>query len=277
MLLYGICKKDLYNYNIFNFCEFRDVIENDLDSIKNRFRNCDFQEDYVDKNYLNFKVLLYKGDIIGIASIEAIADYLGYNFYYVYSECTSDKEFLIDKDISRISNGRLLWCFILNYFYTINNNNSNFVVYNYPTESAFGYHVKMGMSKFSDLDYFTRFTLYKVFEDNYTKLNIENITAYESFNDATKIIDFETALSESYLFYFANSDINYGNLTDILESLPVSETVINSFKFNDNALAGGNKKRNKKTKKGLKKKSSKTKRAKKYKRKSRKRVKRKQI
>jgi len=271
--------KSLYDFDIFKFCEFRDVTLSDLDSIKNRFKNCDFQEDYLDKNYLNFKVLLYKGDIIGIASLEAIADYLGYNFYYVYSECTSDNTCLMktDKELCRITNGRLLWCFILNYFYTINNNNSNFVVYNYPTESAFGYHIKMGMSKFSELDYFTRFTLYKVFEDNNTKLNIENITAYESFNDATKIIDFETALSESYLFYFANSNINYENLKDIFISLPVSERIINKNDFNPDVLAGGNKKRNKKTKKKLNKKRKSKKKAKKYKRKSRKRVKRKQI
>ena len=275
-------KDSFYDLAIFQFCEFRDVEANDLDSIKERFMNCDFQEDYLDSNYLDYKVLLYKGDIIGIASLsDAIADYIGYKFYYVYSECTSDNTCLMkaDKELCRITNGRLLWCYILNYFYTINNNNSNFVVYNYPTESAYGYHVKMGMSQMSELNDFTRYTLNELFKDENTKLNIEKITAYKTFDDATKMKDFETALSESYLFYFANPDINYGNLKDIFNSLPVSEKLINFHKFNPNAFAGGNKKkrRNRKTKKRSKKKTNKVKKVKKYKRKTRKRVKIKQI
>ena len=233
-----------FDYDIFNYCEFRDANSEDIIEITKRFQNCDFFDDYIehtDDPY--YKVLLCNNVIIGIVALDDFNEskfdnHSNNRFYYVSSECTSDKSFLLEENNNpaRITNGRLLWCYILNYIFTQNKSKHNFIVYNEPTDESIGYHLKMGMLKASKLQ--NSQLIYQSFEQN-KELNVKEVEEYE---DDSKFVSFDEAIDETYLFYKANTKVNYNDMKSIIDSLPKSSSIFN-FALDPTKLVKNSKKR----------------------------------
>ena len=160
-------------------------------------------------------------EIYGICKI--IDDSFGigeYRFIYVDVRCT----FNTTSD-DYITSGRLLWSYILNHCFKVS---PKFVVYNFSTPQAKGYHLKMGMKPYAES------------EDIQKILNEEDVVKLpqikediQEYPDAAKELSLRT-VSEitstndagGSMFYVSNPRINYNNIYDIIMSLPLSETMM---------------------------------------------------
>ena len=144
--------------------EFRIPNENDIEQIQNNFTRCDWKDDLINdiqEHYVDtYRVLLSQNEILGFANVYYTGhDILGLNIYIVSVECTKDK--LTNNTLTNntqtnntltnntqqtefITNGRLLWSYILKNIYELNGN-KQFIIYNHAIPDAFEYHIKMGM------------------------------------------------------------------------------------------------------------------------------------
>jgi len=248
--------------NIFNSCIFRVGHDNDRDMINERFSRCDFWEK--NDSPKDISVLYYKKHLIGIASFEE-TDVKP--LFYVDFRCTVDDVFLPDilknSDDDEnffkkfLSPGRLLWVYILNHIYELNNKNRNFIVYNHAIPEAYGYHIKMGMKPLSKQNHINKKVMKELFikneEINTSKLPEEEIKNEDPY-DPTSVINEEFTLAgvpkeleeerrnftvpnpsldrfdNTYLFYHSDPNIDYSNLFEILSSFPNAKDRIDKDK-----------------------------------------------
>jgi hypothetical protein len=222
--------------DIFNYIEFRPFEEKDRDNINNRFKRCDYWDDDPEDITL---VLYYKDDLIGIfKSIELVGNVGDDNLYYIYSRCAADKniETKLDRDEgnSFLSPGRLMWIYILNHIYELNDQEKNFIVYNHAITSSYMYHIKMGMLPISKTKYDVNGIKELFIEQddlNTAQLPDEEIrnphTSYNSlYKETLDVFD------STYLFYVPSENIDYSNVEKILYSLPGAER-LNSRRYNE--------------------------------------------
>lgn len=228
---------------------FRVGHDNDRDMINKKFpiERCEFWEENVSPK--DISVLYYNADLIGIASfyktdVEPL--------FYINFRCTVPDFFKNSDDDKNffkkfLSPGRLLWVYILNHIYELNNKNRNFIVYNHAIPEAYGYHIKMGMKPLSKQNHINKKVMKELFikneEINTSKLPEEEIKNEDPY-DPTSVINEEFTLAgvpkeleeerrnftvpnpsldrfdNTYLFYHSDPNIDYSNLFEILSSLP---------------------------------------------------------
>ena len=248
--------------NIFQNVIFREGNENDRNILDERFKECEFWEGSNDDPE-DLLVLYYKNELIGI--VRGIYETeCCEKIFYVSNRCTVDKKHLpiffknMNGNKKFISPGRLLWIYILNYIYKLNNknnNNRNFIVYNHAIPESYYYHIKMGMKPISKTLYDSN-NIRKIFIEN-EELNTAELPDNEIINNNPFEGGSDKKLNifdNTYLFYISNPNIDYNDLIQILYSLPGAKDIITK---NDMLVYNGGKKKEKNKKKTKKKKNKK--------------------
>lgn len=139
----------------------------------------------------------------------------GYRFFYVDVRCTFNKT-----GDDYITSGRLLWSYILNHFGKLW---PKFVVYNFSTPEAKGYHLKMGMKPYAESEVKDIINEENVIKLPYIKEDIPGNTELE------KVSVFgitSTNYAGGNMFYISNPSIKYNKIYDIIMSLQLSETMM---------------------------------------------------
>jgi hypothetical protein len=139
-------------------------------------------------------VLRYEGILVAFAKIENKSNE-EINIFYVDFRCSIDSDLFSQLTINGtnmfISHGRMMWCSILKYIYSVSNKQS-FIVFNETIPESYGYHIKMGM---------------------------KNFLPDEHNTDIAEYIKNEIDPKSANLFYFSNPKVNYSNIINILLSL----------------------------------------------------------
>ena len=207
----------------------RNPTEDDIDELETNFdKNCEWVEDYIgsirDDYVENLKIITFNGKILGVYEIyNPMETFDGLDIYYVSTECTRDKERQLDDPYftthegSFVKPGRILWAYILNEIYNLNERRP-FIVYNHAIPISYGYHIAMGMKPISQLQLNGRDVTSEMKElfVNNSDLNASELSERAIYSDE---------FDETYLFYISDENINYDCIEDILKSLPKSEKI----------------------------------------------------
>ena len=235
--------------------DFRIPNEGDIEQLQHNFTRCDWKDDLINdiqEHYVDtYRVLVSRDEILGFANFYHTGyDILGQiNIYVVSIECTKDKLTNNTQQYEFITNGRLLWAYILNNIYQINGSNP-FIVYNHAIPDAYQYHIKMGMSPSNNYnlqDKFEKLTkTANVFDKSIKRMFLEN----DYLNNAGLS---ETAINsdefyETYLFYISSMDVNYSDIHSILYSLPEGELRMKTKRRGGKTKRRGGKTKRRKTK-----------------------------
>jgi hypothetical protein len=196
-------------------------------------------------------------EIYGICKILDDSFGIGeYRFFYVDVRCT----FNTTSD-DYITSGRLLWSYMLNHFFTVSR---KFVVYNFSTPQAKGYHLKMGMKPYYESEVQRILNEEDVVNLPQIKEDIipEHPDAAKELEERSVFDITSTNDAGGNMFYISNST-DYNNIYSIIISLPLSETMMEKGGKKYKRKSSNKQKRNrttvKKTKRTQKQKSMKNK------------------
>lgn len=138
-----------------------------------------------------------------------------------------------------LTNGRVLWCYILNAFYNIISRNTGgqgrFIVCNKSTTEAKGYHIKMGMQSF--INAFGNHSNDPALR-HHIRSHLGNLSGEENAAAEEYLNNGNVEGQSGYLFYVQQPVVNYTNLIDIFNSLPPKELTDAQMKSERNLSAG---------------------------------------
>lgn len=165
--------------------------------------NCEWFDNYKESPE-NYYWLIRENEILGVFNLDLVFVDKDKNvtYFWIYTRCRFNK---IKENNPLATSGRLLWCFILKYCNFIKKTH-NFVICNKAIKDSIGYHIKMGMKTFNELDLDSK--------------NIDTVLNLVEVHKSYLISKDNPPTDTTILFYKSNPNLNYNNIIDILFSLP---------------------------------------------------------